>query len=191
MAVQLTAKQAAFAAHYIRCKNQTEAARLAGYAGDDNTLAVIGYENLRKPKIRDEIARLASLQTMPPSEVIERLTEHARTNMADFIKIQAGLPFIDLEKAQTAAKLHQLKKFKVTKQGVEIELYDAQAALVQLGRHYGLFTDKLQVDDWRSQAIADIKDGRIHYQDLADAFNSDLATELFAAAGVSVSSSGS
>lgn len=44
----------------------------------------------------------------------------------------------------------------------------------------------LQIDDWRSQAIADIKAGRVQYQDLANAFDSDLATELFAAAGVPV-----
>lgn len=188
MAGQLTAKQAAFAEHYIRCKNATDSARLAGYAGDDNALAVIGHRNLRNAKIRDEIARLASLQAMPPSEVIERLTEHARIDMSDFIKIQAGLPFIDLEKAKQAAKLHQLKKFKVTKQGVEIELYDAQAALVQLGRHYGLFTDKVQVDDWRTQAIADIKAGSISYKALAEAFDNDLATELFTRAGVPISS---
>jgi hypothetical protein len=39
--------------------NGTKAARLAGYAGDDNTLAVAAYDLLRTPKIRSALdARL-------------------------------------------------------------------------------------------------------------------------------------
>ncbi len=40
--------------------NATEAARRAGYKGNDHTLQVVGYENLMKPVIKAEIdARLA------------------------------------------------------------------------------------------------------------------------------------
>ena len=35
--------------------NATRAAELAGYQGDENTLASIGSENLKKPKIRGAI----------------------------------------------------------------------------------------------------------------------------------------
>lgn len=187
MARQLTGKQQAFCNAYVRCLNSTEAARLAKYEGDDVTLASIGYENLRKPQIRAEIDRQMSELTMPPSEVVLRLSQHASTSMGDFIKRDGNLAFLDLEKAAQAHQLHLLKKFKITKRGIEIELYDAQSALVHLGRHYGLFTDKLQIEDWRSRAIDDIKAGRVQYQDLVDAFDTDLATELFTRAGVPVS----
>jgi len=43
----LTIKQQKFVDSYSG--NATEAARLAGYAGNDTTLASIGNENLRKP----------------------------------------------------------------------------------------------------------------------------------------------
>lgn len=46
---------------------------------------------------------------------------------------------------------------------------------------------ELRVDDWRSQAIADIRMGKISYEALASAFDTSLAAELFAAAGVPVS----
>lgn len=50
---KLTPKQEAF----VRCYtgNATEAARMAGYKGNDKTLAVVGSENLRKPYVLSAI----------------------------------------------------------------------------------------------------------------------------------------
>jgi len=44
-----------------------------------------------------------------------------------------------------------------------------------------------KVETWQDQAIADIREGKIEYKDLADAFDTDLATQLFTRAGVPVS----
>lgn len=44
----------------------------------------------------------------------------------------------------------------------------------------------VKVDDWRSQAIADIRAGLITYPALAQAFDDTLATELFREAGVPI-----
>jgi phage terminase small subunit len=54
---RLTEKQRAFVEAYMGEAegNATEAARMAGYSGNDNTLSTVGAENLRKPKIRAEI----------------------------------------------------------------------------------------------------------------------------------------
>lgn len=49
MSKQLTDKQMKFVEVFRG--NATEAARLAGYEGNDKTLAQVGYENLRKPEI--------------------------------------------------------------------------------------------------------------------------------------------
>ena len=48
---KLTIKQQTFVAEYLKTGNATEAARRAGYKGNDNTLAQVGNENLRKPKV--------------------------------------------------------------------------------------------------------------------------------------------
>ena len=56
----LTMKQMAFCVHYVSAAvncNATEAARRAGYKGSDNTLGTVGFENMLKPAIRDEIDR--------------------------------------------------------------------------------------------------------------------------------------
>lgn len=183
-----TAMQRAFIDYYLIEKNATKAARLAGYQGSDATLRAIASENLTKPNIRAEIDRRFAEHAMGANEVLARLGSIARLDMAEFVTIKHGIPFLDLEKAEQASKLHLLKKFKVTKQGVEVELYDAQSALETLGKHLGLF-NTVKIEDWRTQAITDIRAGLIPFEALAEAFDESLAAELFRAAGVSVSAS--
>ena len=53
----LTHKQSLFVKHYLaNGGNGTQAARDAGYKGNDNTLRVVAAENLAKPNIADAIA---------------------------------------------------------------------------------------------------------------------------------------
>jgi hypothetical protein len=53
----LNIKQTAFVAAYLgeANGNATEAARIAGYKGNNTTLAVVGAENIRKPYIAEAI----------------------------------------------------------------------------------------------------------------------------------------
>ncbi len=53
---KLTLKQETFVSEYLKTGNATEAARRAGYKGNDVTLARVGAENLRKPLIAHAIA---------------------------------------------------------------------------------------------------------------------------------------
>lgn len=141
----LTDKQRAFVGHYVACLNATEAARRV--SPEAKRPDQIGYEYLRKPEIRAAIdARLAEC-VLPPNEILTRLSEHARGSMADFVSVRGRGVTLDLKKALEADRLHLVKKFTKTKQGVTIELYDAQAALITLAKHYGLLT--AEDDDWR------------------------------------------
>ena len=45
---------------------------------------------------------------------------------------------------------------------------------------------KVTVEDWRSEVVQLLIDGRITQEDIIDDFGNDLATELFVAAGISV-----
>jgi len=189
MTKRLTDKQRLFVLEYVVCLNATEAARRAGYKGNSNTLRAVGNENLTKPAIRSEIDRLLQERTMPAAEVLVRLSEHASGNLADFIDIKEdGGIAVDFKAAKENGKLHLLKKLTFTKEGKlqSIELHDPQAALVHLGRAYALFTERHEIDDWRSQAIRDIRKGDISYPALANAFDPSLADELFKLAGVPI-----
>ncbi len=143
----LTAKQQAFITEYLLCWNAAEAARLAGYS--EATARSIGHENLTKPDIQDEIKRRVSERAMSADEVLVRLAAMARADISDFVSFVPGVkgPYIDLEKANAAGKLGLVKKLKYNELGgIEFELYDAQAALVQLGKVHKLFTDKQEIN---------------------------------------------
>lgn len=51
MEKKLTPKQQLFVSEFLKTGNATEAARKAGYKGNDVTLASVGAENLRKPQV--------------------------------------------------------------------------------------------------------------------------------------------
>ncbi len=140
----LTAKQEAFINEYLKCWNATKAALAAGYS--EKTAYSIGHENLKKPEISAVIDQRKAEMIMSADEVLTRLSDQARGDMSDFTSLKNGIPFVDLAKAERAGKLHLLKKFEVTDKSVKIELYDAQAALVHMGRHHALFTDKTNVN---------------------------------------------
>lgn len=189
MSENLTGLQEKFALEYTRCFNATEAARLAGYSGDDRSLAVIGHENLRKLKIRTKIDTILKQQTISPNEVLSRLSAFATVDLSDFMEVGefTGFPRISFEKAKKLGKIHTLKKIKFNKAGFveSIELHDPQSALHDLAVAYGLLKQRIEID-WRSKAIEDIKAGEIDYKTLVEAFDPDLATELFKLAGVPV-----
>lgn len=152
----LTNKQRAFIAEYLKDFNGTQAAIRAGYS--QRTARAIASEILTKPDIQKEISAQIAERSMGPDEVLLRLAEHARGDMGDFLDITSMGFVVDLSKAQEKGLTHLIKKVKmrtqtsVNKEGIEtethdieLELYDAQAALVQLGRHHVLFTDKQEV----------------------------------------------
>ncbi len=143
---QLTAKQRTFALEYIICKNGTEAARRAGYAGDDATLAVTASRLLRNAKVVAFINERFAETTMRADEVVARISEQAAADMGDFIKIKNGIPFFDLEKAAARNKLHLIQSFENTKNGVKLKLYDAQAAQRTLAQHHGLLKSEVNIN---------------------------------------------
>jgi phage terminase small subunit len=136
-----TNKQRLFVEHYLQCWNGTEAARLAGYRGNDATLASIASENLRKPKIRAEIERRIAAEAISANEVLWQLGKQAKGSIADFLTVSDdGEVKVDLRKVKELG--HLLKKVHFDGDRIKIELYDAQAALVHIGKHHGLFKER-------------------------------------------------
>lgn len=183
----LTGLQKAWADHYMVCLNQTEAARKAGYSGDDNALAARGSENARNRKVQDYINEQLAEKTIKADQVLFRLSEHATSTIEDFIVIKGGIPYLDFEKAQTNGKLHLVKKINYDpKTGFlqSVELHDAQAALVHLGKAYALFTNRIEQVTWETKALEYIRDGKIKFPAAAAEFGEELAKNLFKKAGV-------
>lgn len=183
----LTDKQYAFALEYVQCLNATEAARRAGYQGTYESLRVIGSQNLTKKHVRAAIDKLLNERAMRAEEVLSRLSDQARGIPPGCFVVHGPLAGVNFEKLAEAGLLHLIKKLSYDQRGNPVvEFYDAQRALVELGKYHGLFTDRLKIEDWRSEAIEYIRRGEITYDVLAEEFDADLATELFRAAGVPV-----
>lgn len=166
--------------------NASEAARRAGYKKRQSAA-----ENMSNPVIREEVDRIFRENTLSPEEVLARLSEQGRADMADVTDEQGMLDFRKAAANGKTALIKSIKQTTITTEDsethiIEVKMYDAQRALELLGKYHTLFTDKIKIDDWRSQAIDDIKAGRIDYPALAEAFDESLAQELFRAAGVKV-----
>lgn len=154
-AQKLRDKQILFVEHYLQTWNAAEAARRAGYGvtndSNDETIASIGRENLRKPAIRARIDARLKEAGMSADEVLARLTEQARGSVEDFIDAKGN---IDLAQAKQRRSLHNVKKItqktryvgEVKEVEIQLELHDSQGALEKLARHHQLFTDKLKVN---------------------------------------------
>lgn len=141
----LTNKQKAFIEEYLCDFNATRAAERAGYSGDDNVLGAQGSRLLRNVKVAEKVSERLTESAMSADEVLARLADQARADIADFITLnqETGEPRVDLRGVE--GKTHLIKSIQQTAHGVKIELHDAQAALEKIGRAHGLFTDRVDV----------------------------------------------
>lgn len=138
----MTKKEQIWLAEYLQCWNETEAARRAGYKWPNKQGAV------KAKKFAPQIAEHIRQTQMSADEALLELGDIARLDMGDFLVFHEGVkePYLDLAKAKEAGLLKLVKKIKYNqKGGMEIELYDKQAALVQIGKWQGL-TEKQQVE---------------------------------------------
>jgi phage terminase small subunit len=146
--VTLTAKRQAFIVEYVKDFNATQAAIRAGYS--ERSARADGSRLLTNADIAQEIQRHIAERAMGADEVLSRLGDMARATFEDFVDIYDGVNYgllLNFAKAQSRGKLHLIKKLKFNNLGLpEIELHDAQAALVQLARIHGLFKDKLEIE---------------------------------------------
>lgn len=143
----LTDKQQRFVYAYISCWNATKAAREAGYKATNGSLAVIGHENLRKPKIKAAIEAEMNEFAMPRQEVLARLALQARGDIGDFASIENSADLANHPQSYLVKKFK--KKVYYNKDGepyeeIELELYDNHAPLVDIGRVHSMFTDKVE-----------------------------------------------
>mgnify|MGYP001328460161 CR=1 FL=1 len=155
---RVTPKQRKFIDAYLRTLNATQAAREAGYSG--RTAYSIGWENLRKPEIKEEISRILSESHMSAEEALDILATQARGDMAELMDISSVGFNLDLQSAKEKGLTRLIRKVKqktttfiakkesdedreVTE--LEVELYDAQSAAKMILQMHGLFTEKVDV----------------------------------------------
>lgn len=145
---KLTKKQKLFIDEYLIDLNATQAAIRAGYSVE--SARDIGCENLTKPNIQQVIAeRMAerSRRTgVNADRVVAELAKIAFVNAEDVIDAETATIKPNAAREDTAA-IQSVKVKTFGEDGLEreIKMADKLKALELLGRHLGMFKDKVEL----------------------------------------------
>lgn len=146
----LTAKQLRFCEEYIVNLNATEAAIRAGYSKRSAT--VIGHENLTKPdikaKIEDLLLEKRINSKVTEDQILEELKSLGFYSIKTFIDSDNAIvklntltteqlrPVVGIKSKESFTTIDNKVVREVT---TELKLADKRSALVDLGRHLGIF----------------------------------------------------
>lgn len=144
----MTKKQKRFIEEYLIDLNATQAAIRAGYSPD--TAKSIGSENLTKPDIKAQIAKAMAERSrrtgVNADRVIMELAKIAFVNANDVIDPKtATIKEGALPEDTAAIQSVKVKTFGEDGLEREIKMADKLKALELLGKHLGMFRDKLEV----------------------------------------------
>lgn len=162
-APQLDPQQQLFVEKYFEVGfNQTKAAIAAGYA--KRSAYNQGYRLMKNDDIRKAIDLRFSELVMTKNEVLGRLADHARGDMGDFATVHsartlANHPSSNLIKKfkrtiTTTTTGKEATKETTTEEKIELELYDSQDAMIQIGRYHKMFTDNFDHTSLGEKLIA-------------------------------------
>lgn len=149
----ISKKHQEFVNQYFLCNmNQTEAYLVVYPKSSYDAARAHATRLVADGNIQAEIQRRLKERQLSADEVLSRLGDMARADIADFADIERPS---DLQSDDYKGKTHVIKKFKrkVTrdqfgreKEEIELELYPADNALVNIGKQHGLFADRRVVD---------------------------------------------
>lgn len=144
----MTKKQKRFIEEYLIDLNATQAAIRAGYSPD--TAKSIGSENLTKPDIQARIAKAMAERSrrtgVNADRVVMELAKIAFVNANDVIDMETATVKAGALPEDTAAiQSVKIKTFGEDGLEREIKMADKLRALELLGRHLGMFKDKVEL----------------------------------------------
>ena len=155
----MTPKQQRFCDEYLIDLNATQAAIRAGYSSNTaneqgaRLLAKVSVQNYIQERKQDRIERTEITQDM----VLNELANIAFSNIADYVKVVEKEAVIDGKKIKyktvdatltdnlSEEQKKALSVIKEGKNGLEIKMNDKVRALELLGKHLGMWTEKVEV----------------------------------------------
>lgn len=170
----LTPKQKRFVHEYMVDLNATQAAIRAGYS--EKTARSVGSENLTKPDIKAALAekqhKVAHKTDVTIERVLAELAKVGFSNMHDYMRVTAdGDPVLDLSNLtrEQAAALSEVTVEDFTEgrgddardvRRIKFKLHDKISSLVQIGKHLGMFPNRVEVGgrDGKPIEVRDVTD---------------------------------
>lgn len=146
----LTDKQELFVIEYLIDLNATQAYKRAGYSvKSDKAAATEGSKLLRNPKIqnaiKEKMKEREARTEITQDRVLRELAKIGFADITDFVTIDG--PFVEVKQTGTMPpeKIGAIAGIKEGANGIEIKLNDKGKALELMGRHLGMFKDKIEV----------------------------------------------
>lgn len=149
---KLNKKQQRFVDEYLIDLNATQAAIRAGYSV--NSARDIGCENLTKPNIQEAIAKAMAERSkrtgVNQDRVVLELARIAFANARDIINTEDGSVRDDASEDDLACiqsvKVKTMSGDKGYSEEREVKLHNKMDALEKLGRHLGMWNDKIDLN---------------------------------------------
>lgn len=151
----MTEKQKLFADEYLIDLNATRAYRVAyPSVKKEQTAAQAGSRMLRNVKvakyISERIEQRKKRTEVTQDRVIQELAATAFAKVTDYVEIinngQTAVVRIKATDTLTEEQIRAIAGIKEGANGIEIKLNDKEKALELLGRHLGMWNDKLEVN---------------------------------------------
>ena len=149
---KLNRKQQLFVDEYLIDLNASQAAIRAGYSVA--SARDIGCENLTKPNIQEAIAKAMAERSrrtgINQDRVVEELAKLAFVNIADVVDVKTGAVREDASKEDLACiqsiKYKTTESLNGTSVEREVKIADKKGNLELLGKHLGMWNDKIDVN---------------------------------------------
>lgn len=147
--ILVTAKQKRFVEEYLLDLNATQAAIRAGYkAGSAQRASEIGSELLQKTPVQAAIAKAMAERSrrtgINQDRVIQELAKIAFVNASDVIDLKRATVLEEADREDLAC-IQSVKVKDGNTMEREVRLADKLRALELLGKHLGMWTEKVQV----------------------------------------------
>lgn len=150
----MTEKQKIFADEYLIGLNATRAYK-AAYPSvkNDETAAAAAARMLRNVKVQKYISdRMEERQKrteVTQDRVVEELAAIAFSKVTDYVEIRSngaiGVVIIKPTSELSDVQIRAIAGIKEGANGIELKLNDKEKALELLGRHLGMWNDKLEI----------------------------------------------
>ena len=161
----MTEKQKIFANEYLIDLNATRAYRIAyPSVKKEEAAAVNGSKLLRNTKvaayIQERMKERQKRTEITQDRVLEELAAIAFAKATDYAEVKEGQVIIKDTANMDEQQVRAIAGIKEGKYGIELKLNDKEKALELLGRHLGMFKDKLEVSglEEEKKKLGDILD---------------------------------
>lgn len=143
-------KQDLFVKEYLKDLNATQAYIRTGYKfKNENVAAASAAKLLRNPKIQEKIQAAMKEREkrteITQDRVLKEIANLAFTDRTGIVNLKNNNLIIKNFDELTPEQKACISGVKETKHGIEVTFYNKEKALEMLGRHLGIFIEKLEV----------------------------------------------